>query len=103
VSLTTRCNHCTTPTNTCRWKAGIVGHGETNTKTGALSPCIECDEKACGPAFKVCAGAYRRTAGLYSEIQRAEDELCRTVDVGPGALENPHPYTYQASTAAATR
>ena len=43
----------------------------------ALNPCLECDEKMCGPAFTVCAGANRRRAGILTDIARDERfELC---------------------------
>ena len=42
-----------------------------------LSPCLECDEKMCGPAFTTCAGANRRRSGIKTDIERdTRFELC---------------------------
>ena len=39
------------------------------------APCS--DEERCGPAFLACAGANRRRAGIVSDIQRDDRELCQ--------------------------
>jgi hypothetical protein len=44
---------------------------------GPLNPCLACDERKCGPAFKRCAGATRRRAGIVSDIQRSQGEVCK--------------------------
>lgn len=46
-----------------------------------LDPCIECDERMCGPLFIDCAGANRRRVGVVSDLQRdANLEICHKVD-----------------------
>lgn len=46
-----------------------------------VDPCLECDERMCGPKFIECAGANRRRVGVVSDIQRNVDlELCDKVD-----------------------
>ena len=46
-----------------------------------LDPCIECDERMCGPAFLECAGANRRRVGVVSDLQRnANLEICDKAD-----------------------
>lgn len=45
-----------------------------------LNPCLECDEKLCGPAFIECAGANRRRLGIESDIKRSiQHEQCNLV------------------------
>lgn len=51
-----------------------------NTPDDSLSnPCLACDEKNCGPAFLKCAGANRRTAGIRTDIDRPDSEICDLV------------------------
>jgi hypothetical protein len=46
-----------------------------------LDPCIECDERMCGPLFIDCAGANRRRVGVVSDLQRdANLEICNKAD-----------------------
>lgn len=46
-----------------------------------IDPCLECDERMCGPLFIECAGANRRRVGVVSDIQRNADlEICSKVD-----------------------
>ena len=46
-----------------------------------LDPCVECDERMCGPTFVTCAGANRRRVGVVSDLQRnLELEICDKVD-----------------------
>ena len=46
-----------------------------------MDPCLECDERMCGPPFIECAGANRRRVGVVSDIQRnVELEVCKKVD-----------------------
>lgn len=60
--------------------------GAKNSGDGkSLSHCLECDEKRCGPAFIRCAGANRRRAGIYSDIERNCSHVCKVIDEGPGA------------------
>jgi hypothetical protein len=48
----------------------------------ALNDCLLCDEKICGPAFTIGAGANRRRAGISSAIGRDdENQLCVETDV----------------------
>jgi len=48
-----------------------------------LNACLLCDEKLCGAAFTLCAGANRRRAGIVSDIGRDESsEQCTKVDTG---------------------
>ena len=47
--------------------------------TGDLSKCLQCDESKCGPGFIKCAGANRRSSGIFSDITRAVNQIC---DVG---------------------
>lgn len=47
-----------------------------------LNPCLQCDEKRCGPAFLKCAGANRRRCGIISDINRDVDhEVCTKVQL----------------------
>lgn len=50
---------------------------------GTLNPCLNCDEKLCGPAFIKCAGANRRRSGIPSDIGRVDLQLCTVVDPAP--------------------
>jgi hypothetical protein len=50
-----------------------------NAASGALSPCLQCDEDHCGPAFKACAGANRRRVGIHSDIERPDDQVWQRV------------------------
>lgn len=54
---------------------------ESNNRDGIhLNPCLECDEKMCGPAFIACAGANRRRLGIESDIKRdTKQEQCKYV------------------------
>ena len=46
-----------------------------------MDPCLECDERMCGPLFIECAGANRRRVGVVSDIQRnVALEVCEKVD-----------------------
>ena len=61
---------------TCLW--GLIS-GQPNNRDAAqgdLSPCLQCDEVLCGPAFVECAGANRRRCGITSDISRANSEVC---------------------------
>ena len=42
-----------------------------------LDSCLSCDELECGPAFKRCAGANRRRAGIITDITRDSLEMCK--------------------------
>jgi len=47
-----------------------------------LNPCLQCDEKRCGPAFLKCAGANRRRCGIISDINRdVDNEVCTKVQI----------------------
>ena len=55
---------------------GLKGRENEN----GLTPCLQCDEDLCGPAFKACAGANRRRCGIKSDIDRPFEELCSILD-----------------------
>lgn len=55
---------------------GLKGRENEN----GLTPCLQCDEDLCGPAFKACAGANRRRCGIKSDIDRPFEELCTILD-----------------------
>lgn len=42
--------------------------------------CLDCDEAKCGGEFGRCAGANRRRAGIRSDIDRDDHEICKSVD-----------------------
>jgi len=67
------------------YRMGMGGSTNTGEVEGALSDCLKCDEKMCGPAFIKCAGANRRRSGIQSDIERNDTHVCKVVDVGPGA------------------
>jgi len=46
-----------------------------NTSTGALRPCVRCDEEKSGPGFKYGAGRTRRNSGIESGIQRPQQSI----------------------------
>ena len=57
---------------------GLV-RGEPNNREvgpGELSPCLQCDERRCGTAFLLCAGANRRRSGITSDIGRLDSQVC---------------------------
>ena len=63
---------------TCLW--GLLRGEPNNRDADQLSPCLQCDEKLCGPAFITCAGANRRRAGVTTDIGRRDaQELCGVV------------------------
>lgn len=69
----------------CLWTClrYVVFRERNNGRGGTLNPCLECDEKLCGPAFTRCAGANRRRSGIATDIGRDEPaELCDRVDRG---------------------
>ena len=49
--------------------------GENIDASGALRPCLKCDEEKSGPGFKYSAGRTRRNSGITSAIQRPEAEI----------------------------
>ena len=60
-----------------RWLPSLYSRSHEST----MDPCLECDERMCGPPFVKCAGANRRRVGLVSDIQRdIELEVCNKVD-----------------------
>jgi len=69
---------------TCIWQEMMFGPVNSDKSGGqqSLNRCTECDEKRCGPAFVKCAGVNRRRAGIRSEFERKDSEVCRSVDVG---------------------
>jgi hypothetical protein len=67
--------------------SGDNSGGDSDPKNGGggttLNACTECDERRCGPAFIVCAGANRRRSGIVSDIARNEaTEVCQSVRDG---------------------
>ena len=42
---------------------------------GNLNACLLCDEMMSGPGFQYAAGRIRRNSGIYSEIDRPEDQI----------------------------
>ena len=46
-----------------------------NTASGALRPCVRCDEEQSGPGFKYAAGRTRRNSGILSGIKRKNEEV----------------------------
>lgn len=47
-----------------------------DTGTGSLSKCFACDEYYCSEMFIGCAGMSRRRAGIITDIQRDQTEIC---------------------------
>jgi len=92
VGFTSGCNDCWVDNVMCdRYKCQWIcllsimsGQKKNDIGTaGKLNPCLECDEKLCGPAFIRCAGANRRRAGIPSDIGRVDVQLCTAVDPRP--------------------
>lgn len=44
-------------------------------ENGHLNACLLCDEMMSGPGFQYAAGRIRRNSGIYSEIDRPEDQI----------------------------
>ena len=91
VGFTRECEQCWTNDVVCSFQnckytcikhKFIVGEKGTNDDdTGILNPCLNCDEKICGPAFIQCSGANRRRMGIVSDIERSGHlEQCIKVD-----------------------
>ena len=92
--LTTPCIDCWIQNVQCNWKhcfKTCIKHKAPPFKwlpslyhrqhTSPLDPCIECDERMCGPNFVQCAGANRRRVGVVSDLQRnMQLEICNQVD-----------------------
>jgi hypothetical protein len=90
VGFTAACNSCWVDNIVCDRKKcfsvclkekafGLFGITPRKNEIG-LTPCFQCDEDHCGPAFKACAGANRRRCGIKSDIDRQTDEMCSLVD-----------------------
>lgn len=87
VGLTPECTRCWVDNifctkRHCKWscllyRLGIGGRGSE--AGGRLGPCLDCDEKMCGPAFISCAGANRRRSGIVSDIDRSDAQVCKRV------------------------
>ena len=60
--------------NQCKWDC-IEKFFDPN-NDGKYAKCLKCDETHCGPAFIKCAGANRRSSGIISDIDRAQDQVC---------------------------
>lgn len=50
--------------------------------SGALNPCIQCDEDESGPIFKAVAGRTRRNSGIASALCRPCDSVARLGHLG---------------------
>ena len=67
----------------------ILGHGNpltaSNNPDGGteLSSCLACDELRCSPAFLRCGGANRRLAGVATDIERTDGEICAAAERPP--------------------
>ena len=59
------------------WFNVVMGRfpDSNNTVTGALRPCVRCDEENSGPGFKYAAGRNRRNSGIESGIQRPAKDI----------------------------
>lgn len=87
IGLTDGCTDCWADNVMCTIRSCIftclvqaATHGGIRKSSGdGLNACTECDEVRCGPAFVECAGANRRRAGIRSDIQRDDDQVCRQV------------------------
>lgn len=99
VGFTSDCNDCWVDNvmcdrYSCQWICLLsILSGQRKNEPGpegTLNPCLECDEKLCGPAFIKCAGANRRRSGISSDIGRLDDQVCTTVDYIP---QTPSPTT----------
>lgn len=92
TTLTPACLDCWVDNMLCDWQLCVflclrssismmvdrfrnAGHHDMN-------PCLQCDEKRCGPAFIKCAGANRRRCGIISDINRdVDNEVCTKVQI----------------------
>jgi len=92
VGFTPECRDCWTENvlcdqRSCVWtclRSLLLGESNNNgAGEDTLNKCLECDEKLCGPAFTVCAGANRRRSGITTDIKReAPDAVCPSVSEG---------------------
>lgn len=61
----------------------VLGESKNVVDSTTLNRCLECDERRCGHAFAMCAGANRRRCGVISDIGRdSANEICTNVDPG---------------------
>jgi hypothetical protein len=88
VGFTYECGKCWTDNIQCTFSKckvtcildKLFGKHNNDPNTKELSPCLECDEKICGPDFLTCAGMNRRRAGIVSDIDRDNSHICKVVD-----------------------
>jgi hypothetical protein len=88
VGFTPPCTTCWVDNVMCTQNAcvfnclrSLILRESNNAESGDLNRCLECDEKMCGPAFILCAGANRRRSGIVSDIGRDNlAEVCKKVD-----------------------
>ena len=84
VGFTPACSSCWSDNIRCTRKKcrftcikSLISKEPNNHDGMDLNPCLECDERLCGPTFIECAGANRRRLGIESDIKRnKEQELC---------------------------
>ena len=86
MGLTAACGECWLDNMGCTiahcWNPCLFGYGNppnahnTPDSGTALSTCLQCDELHCSPVFLRCAGANRRTAGVVTDINRMNSEIC---------------------------
>ena len=73
------CMDCWTDDIMCdanKCKLACIGKFLNPNNTGDFAGCLKCDEEKCGPGFIKCAGANRRSSGIFSDIARASDQVC---------------------------
>ena len=101
MGLPAPCSECWRDNMDCTvvhcFRPCVLGHGTplsgaaNNVRTAGggteLSSCLACDERYCSPSFLRCAGANRRTAGVRTDIDRPDRELCTSAaaDFAAGA------------------
>ena len=62
---------------------GTDWNQETNENVGSgkISECFHCDEYVCGPQYLDCVGANRRSSGLYGDINRNDEQVCKKTEL----------------------
>mmetsp|Transcript_21181 Transcript_21181/g.30275 ORF Transcript_21181/g.30275 Transcript_21181/m.30275 type:complete len:263 (+) Transcript_21181:186-974(+) len=88
VGFTNSCQDCWVENIVCSlskckfscMKSVFILNESVNINGRKLNPCLECDEKLCGPRFLECAGANRRRIGVHSDIVREGTEVCAKVN-----------------------
>eukprot|EP00594_Rhizosolenia_setigera_P018254 CAMPEP_0178975390 /NCGR_PEP_ID=MMETSP0789-20121207/23107_1 /TAXON_ID=3005 /ORGANISM="Rhizosolenia setigera, Strain CCMP 1694" /LENGTH=121 /DNA_ID=CAMNT_0020664073 /DNA_START=201 /DNA_END=566 /DNA_ORIENTATION=+ len=90
VGFTKACEECWIDNIECTFsncmftciKSNVLVGESNNNDDDELNDCLYCDEVMCGEKFTLCAGANRRRAGIESDIDRDDGELCESVDHG---------------------